>query len=98
MTAWDSVRAFFKREAADVREGLDLLRQKLDAQMTRREAELEATPAERVDMIREDIESSGSVLDDIEAKIDERLETAKGESEVSDLAGDQPDQSEENAG
>jgi len=41
--------------------------------MTKRETELEATPSERLDMIREDIESSGPVFDDIEAKIDDRL-------------------------
>lgn len=73
MALWDSVRAFFKREATDVREGFGNLRDKLDAELTRRETELEATPSERLDMIREDIESDGSVFDEIEDKIDARL-------------------------
>ena len=82
MSFWDSVKAFFEREATDVKEGFGSLKDKLDSELTRREAELEATPSERLDTIREDIESSGSVLDDIEAKIDGRLGQGEGEAEV----------------
>lgn len=84
MGFWDSVKAFFQREAGDVKEGLGGLKDKLDSELTRREAELEATPSERLDMIREDIESSGSALDDIEAKIDRRLSEGEGEAEAAE--------------
>ena len=90
MALWDSVKSFFQREAADVVEGLEGLRDKLDGELTRREAELEATPAERLDMIRDDIESSGSPFDDIEAKLDDRLSQGQGVEEVAAL-DDPPD-------
>jgi len=73
MAFWESVKAFFQREASDAREGFESLRDKLDTELTRRETELDATPAERLDMIREDIASDGSVFDEIEDKIDARL-------------------------
>ena len=90
MSLWDSVKSFFQREAADVVEGLEGLKDKLDVELTRREAQLEATPAERLDMIRDDIESSGSPLDDIEAKLDDRLSQGQGVEEVAAL-DDAPD-------
>ena len=90
MTFWDSVKAFLRREAADVQEGISDLKDRLDAELTRREAELEASPSERLDMIREDIESGGSPLDAVEDKIDSRLSESDGADELRRQLDDDP--------
>ncbi len=90
MTFWDSVKAFLRREAADIQEGISDLKDKLDAELTRRETELEATPSERLDMIREDIEAEGSPLDAIEDKIDSRLSESDGIDELRSQLDDEP--------
>ncbi len=82
MTFWESVKAFLRREASDVRDGIEGLKDRLDAELTRREAELEATPSERLDMIRDDIEEGDSVFDRIEAEIDARLGGSEADEEV----------------
>ena len=73
MTFWESVKAFLRREASDVKDGFEDLKDRFDAELTKREAELEATPSERLEMIRDDIEQSDTVFDRIEDKIDSRL-------------------------
>ena len=98
MPFWDDVKAFFKREAEDVKDGLDSLRDKLDSELTKREDELAATPIERLDMIKEDIDSGGSVFDEIEAKIDERLSGGEGRAEVGALEDEPQDGSDDQSG
>ena len=85
MSFWDSVKTFLSREAADVKEGIDGLKDRLDAELTRRQEELDATPSERLDMILEDIDSDGSVFEGIEAKISQRLGEGEGAAEVAEL-------------
>lgn len=92
MSLWDDVKTFFRREAADVKEGLDDLRDKLDAELTKREEELAASPSERLDMIKEDIESSGDIFGDIEDKIDQRMSDTEGRSEMLEMEQDDEDE------
>ena len=61
---WESVEAFVSREATNSKEGLENFGDEFDIEMTKREAELEATPSERLEIIR----------DGIESKIDDRLD------------------------
>ncbi len=68
MTWWKKLLSIFKSEAADVKEGLSNVGRSLDAELAKKEAELAATPAERIDMILEEIESNDP-LHEIEAKI-----------------------------
>ena len=94
MTVWESLKAFVRRESSDVREGFEDLKDRFDAELTKREAELEATPSERLDMIRDDIERDDSVFDRIEDKIDARLGGSEAEEEVREAvesAADEPD-------
>lgn len=69
MSFWDRIVAIFKREVADVREGLSKAGATLDAELERKQRELDAEPHERVDMILEDIEAADSRFDELEAKL-----------------------------
>ena len=78
MNLWDRVVALFKREAADVKDGLSKVGETLDAELARKERELAAEPHERVDMILEDIEEADSRFEDLEARL--RNETKGGDA------------------
>ncbi len=82
----DSLTTWFRREKADVTESLDQLEQKLDADLSRKERELAATPEERLDMIQDEI------ADDPFAEIRERIErtTHLGDAEAEVDAIDRP--------
>jgi hypothetical protein len=81
MSFWDDVKRIFKREASDVKEGLTKFGREMDAELARKERELNATPAERVDMLVEDMDAAEAHMDDIEAKV--RGEIA-GKAEIAD--------------
>jgi transposase len=69
MNLWDRIVATFKREAADVKEGLAKAGASLDAELERKQRELDAEPHERVDMILEDIQAADSRFEELEAKL-----------------------------
>ncbi|MDH3498581.1 MAG: hypothetical protein OEM97_00525 [Acidimicrobiia bacterium] len=83
MSLWDTLKSLIAREAADVKEGLDGLRDKLDAELTKKEREMEASPAERIEMLQDDM-STENVFDRIEADIDSRLSDDDGQNEPDD--------------
>ena len=87
MGLWDDIKRIFKREASDVKEGLTSFGRELDAELARKERELNATPAERVDMLLEDTEAAQRHMDEIEAKV--RGEIA-GKEEIADPATPPP--------
>lgn len=72
MTLWERIKSTLKREAADVSEGARHLGRTLDEELARKERELNATPAERFDMILEDIEASDSRIGEIEAGLSQQ--------------------------
>jgi hypothetical protein len=65
------VKQAFSREVTDVRESVDELGQRLDADLTRREAELDATPEQKLDGILDEINDNDSVFDELRARTDE---------------------------
>ncbi len=69
MSFWDRIVAVLKREATDVKEGLSRVGETLDAELARKQRELDAEPHERVDMILEDIEAADSRFEELEAKL-----------------------------
>ncbi len=69
MSFWDRIVAVFKREATDVKEGLSRVGETLDAELARKQRELDAEPHERVDMILDDIEAADSRFEELEAKL-----------------------------
>lgn len=76
MSVWDSIKAILRREAVDVREGVTNLRDKLDAELTRREQELEATPSERMDMIQDRIDAADDRLAELETELGDAADQA----------------------
>lgn len=65
----DSISKWFKREAADVKQSVDQLEGQLDADLSREERELNATPEEKMAMLQEDT-SADDALAAIQDKID----------------------------
>ncbi len=83
----DSVTRWFRREAADVKASVDALEDRLDADLTRRERELDADPEERMRMIQEET-ASDDLLADVQAKIDGVQARADAEEELLPSADD----------
>ena len=69
MTWWDRVVAVFKREAADVKEGLQKAGQSISDELDRKQAELDAEPHERVDMLMEESEAADAAFEELEQRI-----------------------------
>lgn len=69
MTWWDRITAIFRREAADVKEGLAEVGKALDAELARKEREQSATPEERIDMILEEQAAGEARLDELSDRI-----------------------------
>lgn len=79
----DRVTSWFRTEVRDVREAVDRVEQDLDADLSRRERELTATPEERLAMIQE--ESAGDdLLAEVQAKIDGQQAKADANAELLD--------------
>ena len=84
MTWWDKLKEITKREAGAVREEVGKAASALDEALAKKERELAASPAERVDMLLDDIATEDAQFEEIE----ERLR-AKG-AERADRAGIDP--------
>lgn len=69
MTWWERVKTIFRREAADVKDGLSEVGKALDAELARKEREQSATPEERIDMILEDQAAGEARFDDLSDRI-----------------------------
>jgi hypothetical protein len=80
MSLWNRIVAVFKREAADVKEGLSKAGATLDAELERKQRELDAEPHERVDMILEDIEAADARFEELEAKLRESTAEDTGDN------------------
>jgi hypothetical protein len=78
-TWFERALALFRREAADVRESVDELKARADADLTRRERELEATPEERLAALQQEIDSSGDPFADVKAKLDAMRRPPEGD-------------------
>ena len=84
MSWWDRVVAIFKREAADMRDGLSDAGASLDAALERKQRELDANPHERVDMILEDIEAADKRFEELESKVRDQIAAGNAVAEVAD--------------
>jgi len=80
----DAVTGWFKREADDVKASFDRLEGELDADMTRKERELNATPEERMAMIQDE-SSADDAIAAIQAKIDGVQAHAEADAHLIDI-------------
>ena len=85
---WDRVVAVFKREAADVREGMAQAGASLDAALERKQRELDATPQERVDMILDEIDEADNRFEDLESKVRDQLAAGAADAEVGEATAE----------
>ncbi len=85
MSILDSLKRWFRGEADEVRESMDDAAAALNADLDRREAELKASPEDKMDLLLEEIEQSDQQLDELTAEIRSEPEAA---GEVADSAGE----------
>ena len=69
MTWWDKIKRITKREAAAVKEELGKAADALDDALAKKERELNATPAERVDMLLDEIADEDANFGDLESRV-----------------------------
>ena len=89
MSFWERFKAIFRREAADVKEGLTNVGKSLDAELARKERELAATPEERIDMILEQQPAEDARFEELENKVLGTSPEAEAVAEVEDVAGEE---------
>lgn len=70
MSFWDTVRGWFKSEVESAKELAGDLETDWSADLDRKEAELNATPEQRMEQLQDQIAANDSAFDDIRAKID----------------------------
>ena len=82
----DAVSGWFKREASEVKASVDALEDRLDADLTRKERELSASPAEKIEMIQAD-----TGADDALAAIQDKIDGVQAHADATaDLTDDDP--------
>ncbi len=69
MSRWDRSVAVFKSEAADVKEGLKKAGASIDAELERKQRELDAEPHERIDMLLEDQKRADAEFEELEQRL-----------------------------
>jgi len=74
MSVWDRIVAVFKREVSDVKEGLSKAGAALDAELERKQRELDAEPHERIDMLLEEQEQADKRFEELEQKVRDETE------------------------
>jgi len=87
VTVWDSIKKILRSEGADLKDGLDGARDKLDGFLTEKEQERAATPKERMDMITNDMAATEDEFDRIIDKAEGRTHEQTSESELRDALG-----------
>lgn len=81
----DSLRAWFRTEAEEAKDAARQAKGRLEADLDRREAELRATPEERLEQLQRDIADGDTTFEDLQAKIDGRAAKADATADVADL-------------
>ncbi len=80
----DSISGWFKKEAAEVKNSVDNLEQRLDTDLSRKERELTAPPEAKLDMIQDEIDETDS-FSAIQDKIDATQGKALADADVADV-------------
>lgn len=82
MGVFDKVKAFLKSEGEDLKDGLDSVKDKMDAELTKREQELAASPSERIEMMQDDMAATDQRFDAISDKVGEQTASAAADAEM----------------
>jgi len=86
MGVWDTVRSWFKSEAVELVDAKKDLEERLDADLTRRERQLDETPAEALERLQREAadsdDSFSAISDKIDAAAARAAAAAKAEAEA----------------
>ncbi len=69
MSLWESIKSWFRSESTDAREWSDDLQRDLSSVLDRKEADLKATAAEKLENLQERISDNTDAFDDVKGKI-----------------------------
>lgn len=83
----DSFKSWLRTEAAEAQDLGQQTKGRMEADLDRREAELNLTPEQRLDRLQDQIED-GDAFDSLRDKIEGREALADASAEVADLGGD----------
>lgn len=81
----DSLKAWMKTEASELKDATDGLETRLDSNLTRREQQLKETPTEAMERLQGQIADSESSLGEIGDKIGAKQAKAEAVEELADL-------------
>ena len=84
----DSLRSWFRTEAAEAREVLDHTQSRMATDLDRREAALEAGPSERLEMLQEEISANDDGFEALRDRIEGRSAKADAVEEIAEQARD----------
>lgn len=89
MGLFDKVGSFIKREAEDLEEAAESMKEKLDSELTRREEELAMTPSEKIAALQEQAALTDDKLDAIAGKALGQQAQADAVAEVAEIGADE---------
>lgn len=69
MSTWERIKSFFRSESEAAREWSADLQRDLSADLDRKEADLKATPAEKLENLQEQISGNTDAFDEIKGRI-----------------------------
>jgi hypothetical protein len=78
----DTLRSWFSREADEARDLGQRTRSRVEADLERREAELSATPGEKLDMIQRRIAEGDAGFDELRDRVEGRIHRADAQAEM----------------
>lgn len=81
----ESVKSWFRSEAAEARQVGRSTKTRLERDLERREAELAATPEQRLEQLQGKIADGDATFEDIQGKIDGRGALADATTDVADI-------------
>ncbi len=89
MSLWENIKSWFRSESAEARDWSAEVGRDLSADLDRREADLRATPAEKMDRLQEQISGNTDAIDEIRGRVesagtDFSVDTAGTDDEVID--------------
>lgn len=83
MGLFDKVGSFLKRESADVEEAIDRVKERIDDELSEREAELEMSPAEKLRALQRQGRATDQKMDRIADKVEQKATGSDADAEAS---------------
>ena len=87
----DSLKAWLKTEAAEAQDLGQATKGRMEADLDRRERELNLSPEERLDALQDKIDDGDSVFANLQDKIDGREAHAEATADLADKPADEDD-------